>query len=85
MTCNGSFEIVVFDMFNREVVNRIAMPNGGSTHSGSFVEYTVDGMGDVEGQVLSDQNGLHGPALELKREILDMWDEDVRKHDRDYS
>ena len=70
VTCNGSFEIVVFDMFNREVADRIAMPNGGSTHSGAFVEYTIGDMGDFEGQVLSDQNGLHGPALEMKRQII---------------
>jgi hypothetical protein len=70
VTCNGSFDIVIFDMFNREVAARVPMPNGGSTHSGAFVEYEVDDMGDVFGAVLSDQNGLHGSALQAKKEIL---------------
>ncbi|MFU8887350.1 MAG: hypothetical protein ACNA8N_01970 [Trueperaceae bacterium] len=65
VTCNGSFEIVVIDMFDEEVIDRIPMPNGGSTHSGAFVAYGPDG-----GRVLSDQNGLHGTAREAKLEIL---------------
>ncbi|MDZ7799728.1 MAG: hypothetical protein U5K81_02895 [Trueperaceae bacterium] len=70
ITCNGSFEIVVFDMFAKEVKERIPMPNGGSTHSGAFVHYEADPMASTEGTVLSDQNGMHGPALQTKREIL---------------
>ncbi|OGA52919.1 MAG: hypothetical protein A3G24_26930 [Betaproteobacteria bacterium RIFCSPLOWO2_12_FULL_62_13] len=65
ITCNSSFEIVVFDLDQKKVTSRIPMPNGGSTHSGAFVRY--DGW---NGEVLSDHNGLRGPALALKRKIL---------------
>jgi hypothetical protein len=65
VTCNGSFEVVVIDMLEERVVDRIPMPNGGSTHSGAFVAYGPD-----RGWVLSDLNGLHGVALDAKREIL---------------
>lgn len=70
VTCNGSFEIVVWDMFAREVIDRIPMPNGGSTHSGAFVQYEAGPMGEFFGEVVSDQNGLQGSALELKKELL---------------
>jgi hypothetical protein len=43
------------------------MPNGGSTHSGAFVKYA-----GWNGEVLSDQNGLQGNALALKRKLLGM-------------
>jgi DNA-binding beta-propeller fold protein YncE len=65
ITCNSSFEIVVFDLDQNKVSARIPMPNGGSTHSGSFVAY--DGW---DGEVVADQNGLQGSALALKRELL---------------
>lgn len=65
ITCNSSFEIVVFDLDQRKVTARIPTPNGGSTHSGAFVRYT-----GWSGEVLSDQNGLHGQALALKRKLL---------------
>lgn len=70
ITCNSSFEVVVFDMDAKAVAGRIPMPNGGSTHSGSFVQYTVDDMGTISGEVLSDQNGLRGSALKIKKDIL---------------
>jgi len=66
ITCNSSFEIVVFDLDKREVKARIPMPEGGSTHSGAFVQYNPD----FTGEVLSDQNGLHGSALQKKRELI---------------
>ena len=65
ITCNSSFEIVIFDLDLNEVSDRIPMPNGGSTHSGAFVQY--DGW---NGQVVSDQNGLQGSALTAKRQLL---------------
>ena len=65
ITCNSSFEIVVFDLDEKKVSARIQMPNGGSTHSGSFVKY--DGW---KGEVVSDQNGLQNSALKEKRRIL---------------
>jgi mono/diheme cytochrome c family protein len=40
----------------------------GSTHSGAFVSYP-DGW-DASGKTVSDMNGLHGPALEMKRKIV---------------
>jgi DNA-binding beta-propeller fold protein YncE len=66
VTANSSFEVVVWDMGNSAVKARIPMPNGGSTHSGAFVQYNSD----FSGQVVSDQNGLQGPALEKKREMV---------------
>jgi len=69
ITCNSSFEIVVFDLDLKEVTARIPMPHGGSTHSGAFVQYQMDDMGDVVGEVLSDQDGLHGSAMQIKRAI----------------
>jgi len=65
ITCNSSFEVVVFDLDQRKVTARIPTPNGGSTHSGAFVRYT-----GWSGEVLSDHNGLHGQALALKRKLL---------------
>lgn len=65
ITCNSSFEIVVFDLDQRKVIARVPTPNGGSTHSGAFVRYI-----DWSGEVLSDHNGLHGQALALKRKLL---------------
>jgi len=68
ISCNASFEVVVFDLDLKEVSARIPLPNGGSTHSGAFVFYP-DGWGEP-GENLSDMNGLHGSALELKRKII---------------
>ena len=65
ISCNSSFEVVVFDLDRKEVTKRIPMPNGGSSHSGAFVRY--EGW---SGDVLSDQNGLHSAALKTKRELL---------------
>ncbi len=65
ITCNSSFEIVVFDLDRNEVSARIPMPNGGSTHSGSFLQYA-----GWNGEVVADQNGLQGSALTLKRQLL---------------
>src|SRR5216684_2540584 len=69
ISCNSSFEVVVFDLDQKQVTKRIPMPNGGSSHSGAFVKY--DGW---SGDVLSDQNGLHGSALKKKRELLGIKD-----------
>ncbi|MBI3074535.1 MAG: hypothetical protein HYY84_20675 [Deltaproteobacteria bacterium] len=66
ISCNSSFEVVVIDMTNKVVKQRIAVPDAGSTHSGAFVQYD----GAWVGRVLSDQNGLHGTAL---AEQLSKW------------
>ena len=66
ITCNSSFEIVVFDLDQNEVSARIPMPNGGSTHSGAFVQYN-----GWDGEVVADQNGLQGSALALKQDLLE--------------
>jgi mono/diheme cytochrome c family protein/DNA-binding beta-propeller fold protein YncE len=68
ISCNASFEVVIFDLDRREVSGRVPLPNGGSTHSGAFVSYP-DGW-DGAGKTLSDMNGLHGPALETKRKLV---------------
>lgn len=65
ITCNSSFEIVIFDLDQNKVTARVRMPHGGSTHSGAFVKYA-----GWSGDVLSDQNGLHGAALAAKRKLL---------------
>ena len=65
ITCNSSFEVVIFDLDLKEVSARIPMPNGGSTHSGAFVKYN-----GWNGEVVSDHNGLQGTALALKRKLL---------------
>ena len=65
ITCNSSFEVVIFDLDLRKVTQRLPTPNGGSTHSGAFVKY--DGW---KGEVLADQNGFHGQTLALKRKLL---------------
>ena len=68
ISCNSSFEVVVYDLDLNEVTERIPMPNGGSTHSGAFIEYP-DGW-NSPGENVSDHNGLHGEALELKRMLV---------------
>lgn len=68
ISCNASFEVVIFDLDLQEVTARLPLPNGGSTHSGSFVYYP-NGW-DEPGQTVSDHNGLHGTALETKKQII---------------
>lgn len=68
ISCNASFEVVVFDLDLKDVTARIPLPNGGSTHSGAFVHYP-DGW-DSPGATLSDHNGLQGEALEMKRKLI---------------
>lgn len=67
ISCNSSFEVVIFDLDLKEVSARLPLPHGGSTHSGAFVQYP-DGW--ESGEVASDMNGLHGSALKFKRELL---------------
>jgi mono/diheme cytochrome c family protein len=68
ISCNASFEVVVFDLDLKEVTDRIPLPNGGSTHSGAFVQYP-DGW-NAPGAPVSDHNGLQGEALETKRKLV---------------
>ena len=68
ISCNASFEVVVFDLDLKEVTARIPMPNGGSTHSGAFVHYP-DGW-NAPGETVSDHNGLQGAALDMKRKLV---------------
>ncbi len=81
LTCNSSFEVVVLDAdkavkdtlagkLPQAVKARIPMPNGGSTHSGAFVRYTVNDRGEWAGEVLSDHNSLRGSALEARKRFL---------------
>jgi DNA-binding beta-propeller fold protein YncE len=66
-TCNASHEVVVLDAKTYEIKTRIPMPNQGDSHGGVFVSYPRGANGAAE--VLSDQNGLQGSALDaaLKR------------------
>ncbi|MBI4640699.1 MAG: hypothetical protein HY731_08395 [Candidatus Tectomicrobia bacterium] len=65
VTANSSFEVVVWDMGKRQVKARIPIPMNSSTHSGAFVKYNPD----FTGQMLADQNGLHGSALQKQQEV----------------
>ena len=62
-TCNESHDIVVVDSKTHAMKARIPMPNGGDSHGGVFVAYSRSGNG-VSGEVVSDQNGLLGSALD---------------------
>ena len=68
ISCNASFEVVVFDLDAKEITARLPLPNGGSTHSGAFVTY-ADGW-RTAGETVSDHGGLRGSALAIKRKIL---------------
>jgi len=62
-TCNESHDIVVVDSKTHAIKSRIPMPNGGDSHGGVFVAYSRSSNGAV-GEVVSDQNGLLGSALD---------------------
>ena len=62
-TCNTSHDIVVLDAKTHALKTRIPMPNGGDSHGGVFVAYT-QGSGGISAEVVSDQNGLQGSALD---------------------
>lgn len=66
ISCNASFETVVFNMGDMAVSARIPMPNGGSTHGGAFIRYDAD----FTGEVLSDTGGLHGAARQEKLALM---------------
>lgn len=65
--CNASQEIVVVDTKSYVVKSRIPMSNQGAVHGGVFVSYTQRAGGSIVGEVVSDQNGLHGSAREARR------------------
>lgn len=62
-TCNESHDIVVLDAKTHAIKARVPMPNGGDSHGGIFVAYSSSGNG-VNAEVVSDQNGLLGSALD---------------------
>lgn len=62
-TCNESHEIVVLDARTHAITSRIPMPNSGDSHGGVFVAY-ARGADGLVAEVVSDQNGLHGTALD---------------------
>jgi DNA-binding beta-propeller fold protein YncE len=66
-TCNASHEIVVLDTRTYSVKTRIPMPNQGDSHGGTFVSYTK-GPSGIVAEVVADQNGLHGSALQAARQ-----------------
>ncbi len=66
ISCNASFETVIWDFETLSIKESVPTPNGGSTHNGAFVQYTPDFVGEV----LADQNGLQGSALELKLQLM---------------
>ena len=62
-TCNSSYEIVVLDAKTHTIKTRIPMPNLGDSHGGVFVAYR-QAPGGVAAEVVSDQSGLQGSALD---------------------
>ena len=62
-TCNHSFEIVVLDANTHAIKTRIPMPNLGDSHGGVFVSYK-QGPAGITAEVVSDQNGLQGSAMD---------------------
>ena len=62
-TCNHSMEVVVLDAKTHAIKTRIPMPNLGDSHGGVFVAYT-QGPNGMAAEVVSDQNGLQGRAME---------------------
>jgi DNA-binding beta-propeller fold protein YncE len=62
-TCNSSYEIVVLDAKTHAIKNRIPMPNLGDSHGGVFVAYSGT-QGALKAEVVSDQNGFQGSALD---------------------
>lgn len=66
ISCNSSFETVIFDMGKRAVTARIPMPDGGSNHGGAFIRYKPDGSAEL----LADTNGLHNSFFKTQAELL---------------
>jgi hypothetical protein len=74
ISCNSSFNNVVLAMGDGTfgsvwVKQTLGQPAGGSSHGGAMVTYTVTGT-TWNGELLSDTNGLHGSALQAKKDIL---------------
>ncbi len=69
---NSNFRDVVFDIGANKVKRTIE--HAGSSHNGAFVSYAVGGDGAWTGELLSDQNGLHGSARALKEDNLGVKD-----------
>lgn len=65
---NSNFRDVVFDMDKLEIKETIL--HTGSSHNGAFVRYTVDSDGQWDGDVLSDQSGLHSTSRAIKEDML---------------
>lgn len=65
---NSNFRDVVWDMKTDTVKRTIT--HTGSSHNGAFVKYEAQGDSSWNGQVLSDQSGLHGSARVLKEDTL---------------
>lgn len=53
VTSAGTWETIVLDLNTKKVKARIPSPNGGDTHSGSFVKYNADWTAEV----LNDHGG----------------------------
>ena len=62
-TKKEGFEIVVLDANTHKIKTRIPMPNLGDSHGGVFVSYR-QGPGGIAAEVVSDQNGLQGSAMD---------------------
>ncbi len=61
----NSWQSVKVKKFNLSATNpngNVQQPNGGSSHGGAFVKYTVSGT-TWTGELLSDTNGFHGSAI----------------------
>lgn len=71
LSCNSSFNNIVLDLGDGtlaavKVKKILDEPQGGSAHGGAIIAYKADWSGEL----LSDTNGLHGKAVQTKKDVL---------------
>src|SRR5208337_3507857 len=59
-----TYHDTVFNMATLQIVATVTQT--GTSHPGAFVQYTVNPDGSWTGQLLSDNTGLHGSALQAQ-------------------
>ena len=62
------FQDTVWNMSSQQTVAVVTQT--GSSHPGEFVQYTVNADGSWTGQLMSDNQGLHGSALQAQVKAL---------------
>jgi hypothetical protein len=82
--CNSTYDNIVVGMGDTKNVSQnppdygrggayvkdhIPPLNGGGSHNGAFVKYTVSGS-TWTGELLSDLGGFHGSAIQTKADVM---------------